>query len=104
SGRDHDAGCGSEDGRAVLLCRSRVAGSSGPSVAEDPRGGECEAPGDVGGLRRALLTAWAAGSSSAAAAGVAAPAMLLFVARGAAADGAAGVRPAVPLVRGSRGR
>ena len=51
----------------------------------------------------ALLAAGPAGHPAGAAAAGAAPAMLLFGSLGAAADGAAGVRPPVPLVRRARG-
>ena len=78
-------------------------GSRGPSVAGDPRGRERRAGGDVIGLRSALLAPGPAGHRAGAAVAGAAAAMLLLGALGAPADGAAGVRPAVPLVRRARG-
>ena len=99
-----DAGRGSADGAAVLLCRSRVESSRGPPVAGDPRLGERGADGPVGRLRRALFARRPAEHRAGAAAAGDVAAMLLLGALGAAADGAAGVRPLVPLVRRARGR
>src|SRR3984893_15517030 len=93
-----DARWGCEKRRAVQLCELRSAGSEGSSVAADPADCGQGAGGSVAGIRKAVRQTWAAIDSAGEIASRSAVAGLLFGAFGAAADGAARLQSAVPLV------
>ena len=99
-----DARVGRTGRRAVRVRRPGAAGAGRSSAAGHPGGGERSAGRAVGGVRPALRPSGpAVDPAREAAAGVAA-AGVLFDPLGAPADGAARVRPPVPLVRRARDR
>ena len=97
-----DARAGSADGRAVQLCELREPGAGGASAAGDPADRRCRAGGAERGVPAALRRERAALDRAGEAAAGAAAAGVLLGPLGAAADGAAGLQPAVPLVRRAR--
>src|SRR5215467_9165996 len=93
-----DARLGCEEPSAVQLCELRGAGSKGSSVTADPADSGRGAGGSVAGIRKAVRQTWPAVDSAGAIASHSAVAGLLFGALGAAADGAARLQSAVPVV------
>ncbi len=85
--------------RSVLVCELGGTGAGGSSAARDP-GDRGRGAGDVvAGVRAALFDAGPAVDRAGAAAAGAVAAGVLRHPLGAPADGAAGLQPAVPLVR-----
>src|ERR1700730_309004 len=93
-----DARWGCEKRGAVQLCELRGAGSIGSSVAADPHDCRRGAGGTVGRIREAVRQVRTALDCSGETTSRAAVAGVLFGALGAAADGAARLQSAVPLV------
>ena len=94
-----DARFGSADGRAVQLRELRAAGAGRSSAAGDPAGRRCRPGGADGRVPAALRAERAALDPAGEAAARLAAAGVLLGALRAPADGAAGLQPAVPLVR-----
>src|SRR5215218_10484118 len=94
-----DARGGRADRGAVQLSEPGCAGAEGPPAAGDPAAGERGAGAPLVGLRAALRADGAGLDRPGEAAAGLASAGVLLGALGAAADGAAGLQHAVPLVR-----
>src|SRR5215469_15455855 len=93
-----NARVGCAERHAVQLCELRATDSKGSSVARDPAGCRRGVDGFVVGIRGAVRQVWSAVDPARALAARPAAAGLLLGPFGAAADGAARVQSAVPLV------